>query len=122
MSFVHIRFLLYCHAEWRSAADHVVYLDRAASRVRETQGCWYWTGGTGTGGYGRFRVRGVLTGPHRFIHEVTKGPIPAGWDVHHHCDTPACIFPGHLEALSKQEHSQYRERDDRGRFASRRRE
>ena len=48
--------------------------------------------------YGRVWDGERLVGAHRLAHEVWVGPIPAGKDVLHRCDEPACIEPEHLWA------------------------
>jgi hypothetical protein len=56
-------------------------------------GCWLWTSGWDTDGYG------LLTGnkkAHRVSWEIHFGPIPTGLCVCHKCDTPACVNPAHL--------------------------
>jgi hypothetical protein len=36
---------------------------------------------------------------HRLMYELTKGPIPDGYEVDHLCSRPPCINPDHLEAV-----------------------
>lgn len=63
-------------------------------------GCWMWTAGKTTNGYGSFMVN--LNGKqkfyraHRASYELHKGDIPQGMFVCHKCDTPLCINPDHL--------------------------
>lgn len=41
---------------------------------------------------------------HREAYERAHGAIPAGHHVHHTCETPGCVNPAHLEALTPREH------------------
>jgi hypothetical protein len=63
-------------------------------------GCWLWAGCCNVDGYGRFRRTGQrkTAQAHRFAYEVQHGPIPAGEEVMHRCDMPACVNPDHLVA------------------------
>lgn len=64
-----------------------------------TTGCYLWTGGTQSKGYGVFNNprghRGVGLA-HRLSYEHHVGLIPEGMHVLHRCDTPACVNPEHL--------------------------
>jgi hypothetical protein len=67
----------------------------------EPDACWLWTAQINHQGYGLFIPEGlggkrVLA--HRYSYELNVGPIPDGLFVCHHCDTPACVNPGHLFA------------------------
>lgn len=66
--------------------------------VRESDGCWEWTGGRGRFGlgYGLFSAGGHRVGAHRFAWEMVHGPIPVGLQVLHRCDNILCVNPAHL--------------------------
>jgi hypothetical protein len=72
-------------------------------------GCWLWTASKTSGGYGRFcpgspsKKQWVVA--HRFSYEQEFGPIPEGMEIHHRCETPACVNPGHLIAVSHRNHN-----------------
>lgn len=61
-------------------------------------GCWLWTAAADPKGYGRFRLKGGRKGAlaHRFAYELAYGPIPAGMNALHKCDTPSCVNPDHI--------------------------
>lgn len=62
-------------------------------------GCWLWTAAADDKGYGRFQLgsgrRGTVLS-HRFAYELRNGPIPAGLNALHKCDTPSCVNPDHI--------------------------
>jgi hypothetical protein len=70
---------------------------REAAPPREglTGNCWIWTAGK-LGRYGRMSFSGRPESTHRVAWMIFRGPIPRGLFVCHHCDTPACVNPGHL--------------------------
>lgn len=41
---------------------------------------------------------------HRLVYELAVGPIPPGYDVHHICEVKRCIYPKHLEPVTRREH------------------
>lgn len=68
-----------------------------STREDPITGCWLWTAAVNRpGGYGVVRWKGRSTYAHRAMYEQTYGTIPAGMDVCHTCDTPACVRPEHL--------------------------
>jgi hypothetical protein len=58
-------------------------------------GCWIWTRGVTSRGYGALYQNGQILA-HRFSYQVFKGAIPEGLHVLHNCDTPSCVNPDHL--------------------------
>jgi len=72
--------------------------DRFWSKAQKAEGdgCWFWTAAIREDGYGAFKVDGRAVRAHRYAWEITQNPIPAGVEVLHSCDPPACIRPAHL--------------------------
>jgi len=65
--------------------------------VERTESCWLWTAGRTGSGYGAFYPEaGTQMLAHRFAWVRANGPIPAGLQVCHRCDTPACVRLEHL--------------------------
>lgn len=68
-------------------------------------GCWLWSASNdGGAGYGRFPKN--PTGErqaHRTAYAMFCEPIPAGLEIDHRCNVPACVNPDHLEAVTRQE-------------------
>ena len=70
--------------------------ERFWSKVLKTPTCWIWIATRNTTGYGQFSLFGKLVVAHRVSYELSKGPIPTGLRVLHHCDNPPCVRPSHL--------------------------
>jgi hypothetical protein len=85
---------------WRSRVYPDSIIQRFWPKVDTSGDCWLWTACTCKGGYGCFCLgnshKPRQINSHRFVWEITYGPIPAGLCVLHRCDTPACVRPTHL--------------------------
>lgn len=64
--------------------------------IDEVTGCWNWTAGKFSSGYGAIRSGERLRRAHRVSYEIHCEPIPDGLRVLHKCDNPGCINPSHL--------------------------
>lgn len=68
--------------------------------IGETDDCWCWRGAHDGKGYPRSRIKagnGATKRVHRLIAELFHGT--AGRVVHHKCENPGCVNPGHLEVM-----------------------
>ena len=63
---------------------------------RAGDGCWEWTAGKNSDGYGEIRIGREIVLAHRFSWWIYFGQPPAGMCVLHKCDNPACCNPSHL--------------------------
>ena len=69
--------------------------------------CWPWKGSLESGGYGRFEPRDYdfRARAHRLMYQLTYGPIPDGFHIHHVCKMKSCVNPLHLLAVSPEDHA-----------------
>ena len=63
--------------------------------------CWVWTASTKPNGFGQFKFRGAITGPHRVSYMVSVGNMSNMISVWQKCQNKLCVNPNHLEAHSK---------------------
>jgi uncharacterized Zn finger protein (UPF0148 family) len=76
-------------------------------------GCWIWRGAIRNkrDGYGAVALPGRparYKAAHRAAYELTKGPIPEGFDLHHKCRVRDCVNPDHLEPLPPAENVRHK--------------
>jgi len=80
--------------------------ERFWNRVKKTNSHWLWIGAT-VHGHGRINHRWA----HRESWEMHHGPIPAGYDVHHHCRVKLCVKPSHLRLMTTGDHHKIHNRE-----------
>lgn len=68
------------------------------------EGCWIWTAGVSSTGYGQIRRDGRKTTAHRWVYEQRVGHIGPGLHLHHTCGVKLCVNPDHLEPMDPSEH------------------
>lgn len=71
--------------------------------VNTGNGCWEWTGGIQSQGYGTTRYEGKNWLVHRLVYTYYKGDIAAGLVIDHMCKNKVCCNPDHLQTISPKE-------------------
>lgn len=79
--------------------------ERFWAKVNKTDGCWLWTGGKGSKGYGSFWAKDRLVKAHRFAYELLVGTIPVGFQLDHLCRNRACVRAEHLEVVTNKQNA-----------------
>lgn len=69
----------------------------------EVTGCWIYTGGINSRGYGVVWGDGRSLVAHRVSYEHHVGPIPEGMHLDHLCRVRSCVAPTHLEPVTPRE-------------------
>lgn len=82
--------------------------------IDKETGCWNWTGGCNTKGYGQVRHNGTQSKVHRLAYQHYLGLIPEGYFVCHKCDNPKCFNPDHLFIGTALDNNRDRELKGRG--------
>lgn len=67
-------------------------------------GCWEWQRAIQSRGYGSVSYQGKTHLAHRLSYQLSVGPVPDGWDVHHKCGNRRCVNPDHLQPLKRKLH------------------
>lgn len=90
--------------------------ERFWAKVRRGDGCWEWQAAIRSGsGYGVFQLGvGKQAPAHRVAWTLTRGEIPEGLWVLHHCDNRRCVNPDHLYLGTAKDNCRDREVRRRG--------
>jgi hypothetical protein len=99
-----------CRRDIYPVPRRLTELDRVpgdlATQIEESPtGCWLWTGHRTDEGYGRARWLGRDYAAHRLVWRVLRGELKRTQDLHHTCNTAACVRPAHLQPMSPKEHT-----------------
>lgn len=81
--------------------------DRILAKVHiAPNGCWVWTGGLMSTGYGSISIAGRTWLAHRAAYTLWVGPVPSSLELDHLCRTRSCCNPWHLEAVTHRVNAQ----------------
>lgn len=72
--------------------------------------CWVWIGSIKENGYGVLDTNGHQVSAHRVVYESVYGPLPdyPHFHLHHLCEVPCCVNPGHMQVLTAGKHARIR--------------
>jgi hypothetical protein len=68
--------------------------------VVEDSGCWRWTKGLTSVGYGHFSIRSVYYQAHLLLYILHVGPLPEGLEPDHLCRNRWCVNPADIEFVT----------------------
>lgn len=68
--------------------------------VNHKTGCWVWRN-CASWNRPHIEINSKIIYIYRLFYEQIKGKITDGYDIDHLCKNKFCIFPGHLEAVTK---------------------
>lgn len=80
-------------------------ISRFNSKIRKTNGCWFWVGTVLSNGYGQFYVDGKKELAHRFSYKHFKGEIKNDLCVDHVCKNRNCVNPECLRLVTRAENT-----------------
>lgn len=90
----------------RDLSKHQVSHETKIGRqiIPQANGCWLWKGqsqryGASTVGPSQHKAK-----VHRYVYGLLVGPIDDELILHHHCETPGCCNPAHLEPMTQGDH------------------
>lgn len=90
----------------RYLTGHHGKMQRAGWTVDPATNCWIWNGNLNTGNKRPYiKVDYKKTLAYRYVYELRRGPIPDAHDLHHTCETVACVNPDHLKPMTRSDHS-----------------
>lgn len=93
----------FCSRACSGKASTSTPVDRFLEKVKQTEGCWIWSGSKNKKNYGTFFLDGRAQKAHRVSYSLFVGPIADDLFILHRCDNPPCVNPAHLSTGTPQD-------------------